>query len=112
MAEAFKKIVQGYFPATGGTRKLYEVPGSTELIIKSINITNGSGADTEVTLYMAANSETADDEQIILPGVNIVTGGFAEWEGTMCMEATTELHGWAATGGEVTFTVTGVLITA
>ena len=112
MAEAFKKIVQGYFPATGGTRLLYEVPASTELIIKSINITNGSAANAEVTLYMTADGDTADDEQIILPGVDIVAGGFAEWEGTMCMEAATEIHGWSETGGEVTFTVTGVLITA
>ena len=111
MAEAFKKIVQGYFPATGGTRLLYEVPASTELIIKSINITNGSGTDREVTLYMTADGDTADNEQIILPGVNIIAGGFAEWEGTMCMEAATEIHGWAAAADVVTFTVTGVLIT-
>jgi len=111
MAEAFKKIVQGYFPATGGVRKLYEVPAVTELIIKSINISNSSVADSEVTLYLTADAATASDEQIILPGVNIVAGGFAEWEGTLCMEAATEIHGWAGTGGEVTFTISGLLIT-
>jgi len=110
MAEVFKKLAQGYFPASGGTLKFYDVPSSTEAIIKSINISNGSGVDREVTLYHAANGETADNEQIILPGVNVVAGGFAEWEGTMCMAAQTEIHGFAAAADVVTYTIWGIEI--
>ena len=110
MAEAFKRLAQGYFPATGGTRKLYDVPSSTEAIIKSINISNNTATDREVTLYHTDNGDTADNEQVILPGVSVVAGGFAEWEGTMCMAATTEIHGWAAAGGVITFTIWGIEI--
>ena len=108
MAEAFKRLAQGRF--AGSTAKIYDVPSSTEAIIKSINISNGSGADREVTLYHAANGETADNEQLILPGVNVVAGGFAEWEGTMTMAALTEIHGFAAAADVVTYTLWGVEI--
>ena len=40
MAEAFKKLAQGRLDASGGTTKLYDVPSSTEGIVKSINISN------------------------------------------------------------------------
>ena len=111
MAEAFKRLAQQRLPATGGTRKLYDVPADTETIIKAINLSNNTGTAYEVTLYHTDNNESAaDDEQIILPGVSIAAGGFAEWEGTMTMAATTEIHGWAAIGGEVTFTIWGIEI--
>ena len=108
MAEAFKRLMQGYLPATGGTRKLYDVPSSTEAIIKAINISNNTATAREVTLYHTDNGDTADNEQVILPGVSIAAGGFAEWEGTMTMAATTEIHGWDTVGGEVTITIWGI----
>ena len=108
MAEAFKRLVQQYLPATGGTRKLYDVPSSTETIIKAINISNNTATAREVTLYHTNNADTADNEQVILPGVSIAAGGFAEWEGTMTMAATTEIHGWDTVGGEVTITIWGI----
>ena len=102
MAEAFVKIAQGYLPVVGdgsaSAIKLYDVPGGTEAIIKSINLTNSTGTAREATLYSTAN-------------VSIVAGGFAEWEGTMCMATTTELHGFAAAGSAITYTIWGVLIT-
>lgn len=116
MAEAFKKLAQGYLPAVGdgsaSVIKLYDVPGSTEAIIKSINLTNSTGTAREATLYSTANGEdAADGEQMILPGVSIVAGGFAEWEGTMCMAADTEIHGFAAAGSAITYTIWGIEIT-
>ena len=110
MAEVFKRLAQGYFPATGGTRKLYDVPSSTAAIIQSINSSNHTATARECTLYHTDNGDTADNEQVSLPGVSVVAGGFAEGEGTMTMAATTEIHGWAAAGGEVTFTIWGIEI--
>jgi hypothetical protein len=110
MAEAYKRLAQGYFPATGGTRKLYDVPSSTEAIIKTINISNNTATAREVTLYHTDNGDTADNEQVILPGVSVAAGGFAAFEGTICMAALTEIHGWAAIGGEITFTIWGLEI--
>jgi len=106
MAEAFKRLAQGYFANSVG--KLYDVPSSTEAIIKAINITNNTGTDRIVTLYHGNNGETPDNEQIILPGVNVVAGGFAEWEGTMTMAALTEIHGFAASNGDITYTIWGI----
>ena len=37
MAEAYKRLGQGYFASSAA--KLYDVPSSTEAIIKTINIT-------------------------------------------------------------------------
>ena len=108
MAEAFKRLMQGYLPATGGTRKLYDVPSSTEAIIKAINISNNTATAREVTLYHTDNGDTADNEQVILPGVSIGAGGFAEWEGTLTMAALTEIHGWAAAGDVITITIWGI----
>ena len=110
MAEAFKKLAQGRLPASDGTLKLYDVPGSTEGIIKSINLSNNTATDYIVTLYSPDNSATGSDADLILPGVNIVAGGFAEWEGTMCMAATTEFHGFAATADKISYTIWGVEI--
>ena len=108
MAEAFKRLVQQYLPATGGTRKLYDVPPDTEAIIKAINISNNTATAREVTLYHTDNGATASNADLILPGVSIAAGGFAEWEGTMTMGATTEIHGWDTVGGEVTITIWGI----
>ena len=109
MAEAFKRLAQQRLPATGGTRKLYDVPADTETIIKAINLSNNTATAYEVTLYHTDNNESAaDDEQIILPGVSIAAGGFAEWEGTMTMAQLTEIHGWAATADKVTITIWGI----
>ena len=49
MAEAYKRLAQGYFASSSA--KLYDVPSSTEAIIKTINITNATGTAREVTLY-------------------------------------------------------------
>ena len=108
MAEAFKRLAQQRLPATGGTRKLYDVPADTEAIIKAINISNNTATAREVTLYHTNNADTADNEQVILPGVSIGAGGFAEWEGTLTMAATTEIRGWDTVGGEVTITIWGI----
>ena len=85
MSEAFKRLAQWRF--AGSSAKLYDVPSSTETIIKAINISNNTGTAREVTLYHCDNGDTPDDEQIILPGVSIAAGGFAEWEGTLTMAA-------------------------
>jgi hypothetical protein len=110
MAEAFKKLAQGRLPASGGTLKLYDVPSSTEAIIKSINISNNTGTAREVTLYSPDNGATASDADLILPGVSIVAGGFAEWEGTQTMAATTEIHGFAAAADVISYTIWGIEI--
>jgi hypothetical protein len=110
MAEAFKKLAQGRLPASGGTLKLYDVPSSTEAIIKTINISNNTGTAREVTLYSPNNGATASDADLILPGVSIVAGGFAEWDGTMCMAATTEIHGFAAAADVISYTIWGIEI--
>ena len=110
MAEVFKKLAQGYFPASGGTLKFYDVPSSTEAIIKSINISNNTGTAREVTLYSPDNGATASDADLILPGVSIVAGGFAEWEGTQTMAATTEIHGFAAAANVISYTIWGIEI--
>ena len=110
MAEAFKKLAQGRLPASDGTLKLYDVPGSTEGIIKSINLSNNTGTDRIVTLHHTDNSGTAADTNLILPGVNIVAGGFAEWEGTMTMAALTEIHGFAAAADAISYTIWGIEI--
>ena len=108
MAEAYKRLAQGYFASSSA--KLYDVPSSTEAIIKTINITNATGTAREVTLYHCDNGDTPDNEQIILPGVSVVAGGFAESEGTICMAATTELYGFAAAAGVITYTIWGLEI--
>jgi len=110
MAEAFKKLAQGRLPASGGTLKLYDVPSSTEAIIKTINISNNTGTAREVTLYSPNNGATASDADLILPGVSIVAGGFAEWDGTMCMAALTEIHGFAAAADVISYTIWGIEI--
>ena len=110
MAEAFKKLAQGRLPASGGTLKLYDVPSSTEAIIKSINISNNTGTAREVPLYSPDNGATASDADLILPGVSIVAGGFAEWEGTMTMAALTEIHGFAAAADVISYTIWGIEI--
>ena len=108
MAEAFKRLAQGYFASSSA--KLYDVPSSTEGIIKAINISNNTGTAREVTLYHCDNGDTPDNEQVILPGVSIVAGGFAEWEGTLTMAALTELYGFAAAAGVITYTIWGLEI--
>ena len=108
MAEAFKRLAQGYFASSSA--KLYDVPSSTEGIVKAINISNNTGTAREVTLYHCDNGDTPDNEQVILPGVSIVAGGFAEWEGTLTMAALTELHGFAAAAGVITYTIWGMEI--
>jgi hypothetical protein len=108
MAEAFKRLAQGYFASSSA--KLYDVPSSTEGIIKAINISNNTSTAREVTLYHCDNGDTPDNEQVILPGVSIVAGGFAEWEGTLTMAATTELYGFAASAGDITYTIWGLEI--
>jgi len=50
MAETYKRLGQGRLPASNGTTKLYDVPSSTQTIIKSINISNNTGTAREVTL--------------------------------------------------------------
>ena len=106
MAEAFKRLAQGRF--AGSSAKLYDVPSSTETIIKAINISNNTATAREVTLYHTNNADTADNEQVILPGVSIAAGGFAEWEGTLTMAALTEIYGFAAAADAVTFTIWGI----
>jgi hypothetical protein len=106
MAEAFKKLAQGRL--AGSTAKLYDVPSSTEAIIKSINLSNNTGVDYIVTLHHVDNGGSVADTNLILPGVNIVAGGFAEWEGTMTMAATTEIHGFAATADKISYTIWGI----
>jgi len=108
MAEAFKRLAQGYFGSS--VAKLYDVPSSTEGIIKAINISNNTATAREVTLYHGNNGETPDNEQVILPGVSIEAGGFAEWEGTMTMAALTEIHGFAAAADVITYTIWGLEI--
>ena len=108
MAEVFKRLAQGQF--AGSTAKIYDVPSSTEAIIKSINISNNTGTAREVTLYSPDNGATASDADLILPGVSIVAGGFAEWEGTQTMAATTEIHGFAAAADVISYTIWGIEI--
>ena len=108
MAEAFKRLAQGRF--AGSTAKIYDVPSSTEAIIKTMNISNNTGTDRIVTLHHVDNGGSTADTNLILPGVNIVAGGFAEWEGTMTMAALTESHGVAAAANEISYTIWGIEI--
>jgi hypothetical protein len=108
MGEVYKRLGQGYFASSAA--KLYDVPSSTEAVIKTINVSNNTGTAREVTLYHCDNGDTPDNEQIILPGVEILAGGFAEFEGTICMAALTELHGFAASAGDITYTIWGLEI--
>ena len=110
MAEAFKKLAQGRLPGAGGPLKLYDVPSSTQAIIKTIHSSNNTGTAREVTLYSPNNGATASDADLILPGVSIVAGGFAEWDGTMCMAALTEIHGFAAAADVISYTIWGIEI--
>ena len=113
MAEAYKKLAQGRLPASGGTTKLYDVPSSTQAIIKTINISNNTGTAREVTLHHTDNGgeDSLADTDLILPGVSIQAGGWAEYDGTICMAATTELHGFAAVADVISYTIWGVEIT-
>ena len=112
MAEAYKKLAQGRLPVSGGTTKLYDVPSSTQAIIKTINISNNTGTAREVTLHHTNNGASSlADTDIILPGVSIQAGGWAEYDGTICMAATTELHGFAAVADVISYTIWGVEIT-
>jgi hypothetical protein len=108
MAEAFKRLAQGRFD--GSTAKIYDVPSSTEAIIKSMNISNNTATDRIVTLHHVDNGGSTADTNLILPGVNIVAGGFAEWEGTMTMAALTEIHGFAAAADVISYTIWGIEI--
>ena len=108
MAEAFKRLAQGRF--AGSTAKIYDVPSSTEAIIKTMNISNNTGTDRIVTLHHVDNGGSTADTNLILPGVNIVAGGFAEWEGTMTMAVLTEIHGFAAAANEISYTIWGIEI--
>ena len=42
MGEVYKRLAQGRLDVSGGTTKLYDVPSSTEAIIKTINISNNT----------------------------------------------------------------------
>ena len=112
MAETYKRLAQGRLPASNGTTKLYDVPSSTQTIIKSINISNNTGTARDVTLHHTDNNASSlADTDIILPGVSVQAGGWAEFDGTICMAATTEIHGFASAANEVSFTIWGVEIT-
>ena len=111
MAETYKRLAQGRLPVSGGTTKLYDVPSSTQAIIKTINISNNTATAREVTLHHTANSGSFADTNLILPGVSIQAGGWAEYDGTICMAATTELHGFAAVADVISYTIWGVEIT-
>jgi len=54
MGEVYKRLAQGRLDASGGTTKLYDVPSSTEAIIKSINVSNNTASAREVTLHHTA----------------------------------------------------------
>jgi hypothetical protein len=110
MGEVYKRLAQGRLPASGGTTKLYDVPSSTEAIIKSINVSNNTASAREVTLHHTSNSASLADTNLILPGVSIEAGGFAEYEGTICMAATTEIHWFAAAADVISYTIWGLEI--
>ena len=110
MAEAFKKLAQGRLPVSGGTTKLYDVPSSTEAIIKSINISNNTASAREVSLFAVDNAGSSSDANLILPGVSLGAGSWAEWDGTMTLEATTEIHGYAAVTDVISYTIWGIEI--
>jgi len=72
MAETYKRLAQGRLPASNGTTKLYDVPSSTQAIIKSINISNNTSTAREVTLHHTDNDASSlVDADLILPGVSI-----------------------------------------
>jgi len=111
MAETYKRLAQGRLPAAGGTTELFDVPAATQVIIKSINISNNTGTARAVTLHHVTNGGSLADTNIILPGVSIQAGGWAEYDGTICMAATTEFHGFAAVADVISYTIWGVEIT-
>lgn len=110
MAEAFKKLAQGRLDASSGTTKLYDVPSSTEGIVKSINISNNTASAREVHIFAVDDSGSPTDSNLILPGVSIEAGGFAEWDGTMALSALTEIHGYAAVADAISYTIWGIEI--
>jgi len=59
MAETYKRLAQGRLPASNGTTKLYDVPSSTQAIIKSINISNNTSTAREVTLHHTDNDASS-----------------------------------------------------
>ena len=110
MGEVYKRLAQGRLDVSGGTTKLYDVPSSTEAIVKTINISNNTASAREVTLHHTSNGASIADANLILPGVSIEAGGFAEYEGTICMAATTEIHGFAAVADVISYTIWGLEI--
>ena len=111
MAETYKRLAQGRLPAVGGTTELFDVPAATQVIIKSINISNNTNTAYDVTLHHVTNGGSLANTNIILPGVSIQAGGWAEYDGTICMAATTEFHGFAAVADVISYTIWGVEIT-
>jgi hypothetical protein len=110
MAEAFKKLAQGRLPVSGGTTKLYDVPSSTEGIIKTINISNNTASAREVHLFAVGNGGSPADDNLILPGISLGAGCWADWDGTMTLEALTEIHGYAAVTDVISYTIWGIEI--
>jgi len=115
MAEVYKRLGQGYLRDGTGNQAstvLYDCPGSTEAIIKSINICNNTGSDVSLTVHHTDNTAARTNENMIIPTVTVKAGGWAEFDGTICVAATTELHGVGSTDNVVSFTIWGVEITA
>ena len=110
MGEVYKRLAQGRLDVSGGTTKLYDVPSSTEAIIKTINISNNTVTARVVTLHHTSNGASIADANLILPGVEIEAGGFAEFGGAICMAALTEIHGFAAAADVISYTIWGLEI--
>ena len=114
MAEVYKRLGQGLVQDNTGNQAstvLYDCPGSTEAIIKSINICNNTGSNVTISVHHANNAAALTNTNMIIPAVTVLAGGWMEFDGTMCMAATTELHAVASTDNVVSYTIWGVEIT-
>lgn len=107
MAETYKKLDQEEIPAA--QTQLYEVPASTQAIVKHIRIVSTSASDRWAKLWHTDGAAPVD-QNLIFPAMTITAGGMAEFEGTILMEAGDKLYGESEAASELTITVYGLEI--
>lgn len=99
MTDTYKVLAQAEVATSPGA--LYTVPGSTEAIIKHIDVVCTSAAKLKLWIGGAA------DANVILPEVSFATGEFAQWDGTLALEAGQTIQGDSDVATAITVTISG-----
>ena len=108
MANTFKQLGQARENSTNAV-SIYSPAVNTETIIKSIIITNTSGASATVRMFIDSNGTTYDETTAIAWDVDIPIDGVWDREVTMCMNDSTGNFAYrSSVANALTITLNGV----